>query len=76
MGWHCLTLNGVLEHILVMWDKRVVEKMEDSLGKFIVACSYKNVMDEFQWAFARVYGPNLDRSSGLPWDEFVGLCNT
>jgi hypothetical protein len=30
------------------------------LGHFVVACSFRNVEDAFVWAFAGVYGPNLD----------------
>lgn len=62
MGWHYLPCNGASGGILVMWDKRVVEKIEDFLGDYVVACLFKNVMDDYQWAFVGVYGPNLDRS--------------
>lgn len=56
-----------------MWDKRVVKKVEDSLGEFMVTFLFKNVMDGYQWAFVGVYGPNLDRTHGILWDELAGL---
>lgn len=39
----------------------------------MVACSFKNVMDRFQWAFAVVYGPNIDHTIKLLWDELAGV---
>ncbi|KAG6625187.1 hypothetical protein CIPAW_16G079100 [Carya illinoinensis] len=56
-----------------MRDKRVVEKSEDCTGDYMVACSFKNIVDEYQWAFASVYGPNLDCAGSVLWDELAGL---
>jgi hypothetical protein len=30
-----------------MWDRRVVEKIEVYVGEFVVACSFRNVTDDF-----------------------------
>jgi hypothetical protein len=48
-----------------------MEKIEDCVGSFIVACSFRNVEENFVWAFAGVYAPN----DGVRryWDELVGL---
>lgn len=46
--------------------------MEHFLGDYVAACSFKNVIDGYQWAFAGVYGPNLDRSRSLLW---AGICS-
>jgi hypothetical protein len=43
-----------------MWDRRVVEKIKECVGEFVVACSFRDVEDGFDWSFARVYGPNSD----------------
>jgi len=43
-----------------MWDRRVVEKIEVCGGEYVVACSFRNVEDDSTWAFAVVYGPNID----------------
>jgi hypothetical protein len=48
---------GASGGILLMWDKRVVSRMEMERVT-VVACMFKNVMDGFEWAFAMVYGPN------------------
>jgi hypothetical protein len=56
-----------------MWDRRVVEKVESYVGEYVVACSLKNVVDGFSWAFAGVYGPHIISSRRLLWDELAGL---
>ncbi len=44
--------------ILLMWDRRVVEKTNECVGEFAVACSLWNIEDHFTWTFTGVYGPN------------------
>ena len=46
--------------VLVMWDKRTVEKIYEAVGRFSVSCKFKNVEDQFEWAFTGIYGPNSD----------------
>ena len=33
-----------------MWDRRVVEKVEEAVGYFSVSCKFKNAGDQFEWA--------------------------
>jgi hypothetical protein len=56
-----------------MWDKRVVSRLEMEVGDYVVACMFKNVADGFEWAFARVYGPNDNSDRRWLWDEMAGL---
>ena len=49
---------GAAGGILLMWDKRVVTRLDMEVGEFVAACTFKNVVDGFEWAFAGVYGPN------------------
>ena len=56
----CIASRGASGGIFLMWDRRVVEKIEEHVGKFYVACSFKKIKDGFSWAFTGVYGPNLD----------------
>jgi hypothetical protein len=37
-------LQWSLGGILIMWDKRVVEKVDVSLGEFTLAVSFRNVV--------------------------------
>jgi len=59
--------------MLIMWDKRIVEKIDVFVGEFVLACSFRSVEDEFFWAFARVYGPYLDALRCSLWDELASL---
>jgi hypothetical protein len=51
----------------------VVTKLDTEVGECVVACSFKNVLDDFEWAFAGVYGPNGDLDRRYLWDELTGL---
>jgi hypothetical protein len=59
--------------MLIMWDKRIVEKIDMFVGEFDLACSFRSVVDDFSWAFAGVYNPNIDALRSSLWDELVGL---
>jgi hypothetical protein len=52
-----------------MCDRRVVEKIEDCVGNFSIACSFRNVV---VWVFVEVYGLNDDGVRRYLWDELVG----
>ena len=71
--WVYLASNGASGGILVMWDRRVVDKMEEFVGEFTVTRSFKMVEDNFLWAFAGVYGPNSDNDRSVLWDELAGV---
>jgi hypothetical protein len=47
--------------ILLMCDRRVVERIEACVGAFSVACSFRSVDNNFEWAFAGVYGHDNDK---------------
>jgi len=34
-----------------MWDRRLVEKLEVCIGRYTVACSFRNIGDNDSWAF-------------------------
>ena len=56
-----------------MWDRQVVEKVEEAVRHFSVSCKFKNVGDQFEWAFTSVYGPNLNKRRRLMWEELTEL---
>jgi hypothetical protein len=41
----------------------------------VFTCSFRNVSDNFAWAFAGVYGPNINHERMLLWDELARLLN-
>lgn len=59
--WTYLASLEALGGVLLSWDSRVVEY----IGNFIVACPFRNIEDEWRWAFVRVYWPNLDQVRGM-----------
>ena len=72
-NWCCVPSNGASSGILMMWDRRVVKKVEACKGEFVAAVSFRSVHDDFAWAFAGVYGPNFDVDRRSLWEELAGL---
>jgi len=58
VDWCSMDSNGALEGILIMWDTRVVEKVDECVGDFTLVVSFRNFADHFVWTFAGIYGPN------------------
>ena len=78
--WSCPYMDlAVLEvdrtagGILIMWDKRVLDKMEVMVGTFSVSVKWQGVEDGFIWACSGVYGPNENNERGHIWDKLVGI---
>ena len=63
------TVGGVL----MMWDRRVLERLEIMMGSFSVSIRWQGVGDGFIWACSRVYGPNDNMARVQMWDELVGI---
>jgi exonuclease III len=73
VDWCYVAASGAAGGILLMWDKRVVTRLNMEVGEYVAACSFKNVVDNFKWAFAEVYGPNGDFERRRLWEELAGL---
>ena len=43
------------------------------MGHFSVSYKFKNVGDQFEWAFTSVYGTNLNKRHRMMWEELTGL---
>ena len=54
VDWVFLGSNGASGGILLMWDGRVVEKIEDEVGQFSISCKFKTVMDQHEWMYIGV----------------------
>jgi hypothetical protein len=54
VDWCCLDSSGASGGILIMWDKRVVEKIDEFVGDFTLVVTFRNVVDHSIWAFLRV----------------------
>ena len=73
MDWVVLNADQTANGVLIMWDRRVLEKFEVLVGSFSVSIQWKGVEDGFVWACSGVYGPNDNNVRGYMWDEFVGI---
>jgi hypothetical protein len=84
MGTGCysyLPSSGTSNGILLLRDKRVVEKIEAYVGEYVVACSFRNIADDFTWAFVGVWSmvqisTVVEGLFGRSWLDFliVGIC--
>jgi hypothetical protein len=70
VGWFFQLLEPLV--ILLMWDKRVVECIDEAVGTFSLSCKFKSVLDQFVWAFSGAYSPNDNSERLLLWEELFG----
>ena len=68
-----MALVGASGGILLMWDRRVVSKVDVCVGDYVAAGLFRNVDDGLEWAFAGVYGPNRDSHRRRLWEELAGV---
>lgn len=47
---------------LLMWDKRVVQRIDGWMGKFVMASVFRSMENLFEWTFVGVYGHNVEGS--------------
>ena len=73
VDWVALEVDQTTGGVLIMWDKRVLEKMGAMIGTFSVSVKWQGVVDGLIWACSVVYGPNDNNERGHMWDELVGI---
>ena len=73
LDWLSMGSNGASGGILLLWDKRVLEKMDEAAGQFSLSCKFRNVYNQFEWIFTGVYGSNTDRERRALWEELTGI---
>ena len=56
--WSYLGSYGASGGLLLKWDTRIMDKVEEGVGHFSVSCKFKSVVDQFIRVFTRVYVPN------------------
>lgn len=49
MDWCYLELKGALGGILMMWDSKIVERIDPCVGEHNMAWSFWNVKDKLEW---------------------------
>ena len=45
LDWCCMDSRGASGGILIMWDRRAVSRIDSCMGRFVVACMFRNVED-------------------------------
>ncbi|KAK4540324.1 hypothetical protein RGQ29_031849 [Quercus rubra] len=73
VDWVALDAVHTAGGILLMWDRRVLERKEVLVGSFSVSVQWQGVGDGFLWACSGVYGPIDNSVRGLMWDELAGV---
>jgi hypothetical protein len=70
VDWCYSALRGVSSGILLIWDSRVEEKIEEYVGDFDVVFTFRDIENGFIWPFAGVYGPNSAIfMEGVGWSD-------
>ena len=54
---------------MLIWDKRIFEKMDVIVGQFSISVLLRGVVDDFVWACTSVYGPSDDGQRSIMWEE-------
>jgi len=65
VDWCCLDSRGASGGVSIMWDRRVMEKIDECVGEFTLAVTFRNIKDHFTWTFTGVYGPNSHGIEGF-----------
>ena len=64
VDWAVLEADGTVGGILIMWDKKDLDKLEVMVGTFSVSVKWQGVGDGFIWACSGVYDPNENVERG------------
>ena len=73
VDWLFLGSMGASRGILLMWDNRVMEKVDEAIGHYSLSCKFRNRVDHHEWVFSGVYGPQVDGERGFLWDELASI---
>jgi hypothetical protein len=69
IGWEFLPAVGSAGGVILLWDNRVVEKLDSVVKNFSVSCLWKGVSDSFVWVGTGLYGPSTDSLRSELWEE-------
>ena len=69
IDWAVLDAVQISGGVLLIWDKRVFEKLDVMLRQFSVSVLLRGVVDDFVWSCTSVYGPNDNGQRSSLWEE-------
>jgi hypothetical protein len=58
--WEMLPATGTVGGVLLLWDRRVLEKLDSVVCQFFVSCLWKTLADGMEWVGTGLYGPTAD----------------
>ena len=73
VDWVALDADQTAGGVLMMWDRRALEKLEVMVCQFFVSVRWQGLEDGFIWACSMVYGSNDNNLWGQMWDELIGI---
>ena len=74
IDWAVLDAMQTSREVLLIWDKRVFEKLDVIVGQFFVSVLLRGVVDDFVWACTGVYGLNDNGQRFTLWEELSQVC--
>jgi hypothetical protein len=51
VDWISLDSIGASGGIILMWDRRVVERVDEAIGCFSISCRFREVASGLEWVF-------------------------
>jgi hypothetical protein len=75
VDWIGLDVVGASGGIILMWDKRVVERIDEAVGRFSISVRFREIASGFEWAYSGVYGPIRAGERSLMWEELAGIAS-
>jgi hypothetical protein len=75
VDWINLDSVGASGGIILMWDKRVVERTDEAVGRFSLSVRFREIASGFEWAYSGVYGPIRAVDRNLMWEELAGIAS-
>jgi exonuclease III len=73
VDWVALDATNTAGGIVLMWDTRVVEKIDAEIGQFSVSCYWHGLVDDFDWVCSGVYGPQSEENRQFCWEELSSV---
>ncbi|XP_075636750.1 uncharacterized protein LOC142608985 [Castanea sativa] len=73
VDWVALDADQTAGGVLMMWDRRALEKLEVMVGQFFVSVRWQGMGDGFILACSGVYGPNDNNVKEQMWDELIEI---
>ncbi len=76
VGWEFLPAVGSVGGVILLWDNRVVERLDSVVKTFSISCLWKGVSDSFVWVGTGLYGLSTDLLRSELWEELKEVQQT